>query len=116
MGIMSIKDTIEIVANLSAIVTAAIATLAFVGFQWRKRSRRMALEKYLKNERERDYDEGKRSVLHLMACLSMTESEVQQASFESKVIRTVPGIDDQGRADSIYFQYIVDDALLKRPF
>ena len=100
---------LETIANISAILTAAVASLAYTRFLWGQRRRRRALEAHLREEAINDNDEGKRSVLHLMAHLAMTEAEVLQAGYQSKTVRAVPGRDDQGRAARIYFQYVQSD-------
>lgn len=107
------KDLLELIANLSAILTAAIAGLAYFHFVWGERARRRALERHLKEEAIRDRDEGRRTIVHLMAHLSMTEAEVLHAGFQSKLVRAEPGVDGQGRANRLYFRYDGDD--LPRP-
>ena len=106
---MAYADMLEITANWAAILTAVVATLAyvhFVGQQWR---RRLALEAYLREEKQNAHGSGRRTVMHLMANLAMTEAEVLQAGFQSGKIEVVPGIDDQGRAVRLYFQYSGED-------
>jgi hypothetical protein len=102
---MNYEEMLEITANWAAILTAMVATLAYFGFvraQWR---RRRALERYLRDEKLSGRDDGRRTVVHLMANLAMTEAEVLHAGFHSRKIKSVPGIDDQGRAIRIYFEY-----------
>ena len=106
---MKYEDLLEIAANWAAILTAGVATIAymrFVGAQW---LRRRALERHLREEKLMGHDEGRRTVIHLMANLAMTESEVLQAGFQSRKVKPVPGKDDQGRAARIYFEYDGDD-------
>lgn len=58
----------------------------YVYYHYERWQRRKRLEEYLKKEKERGKDTGKRSLLHLMAKVDMTEKELLQASFESKHI------------------------------
>lgn len=106
---MTYADSLTIAANWATILTAAIATVAYGRFiigQWQ---RRKSLEAYLREEKLRRYDEGRRSVIHLMANLAMTETEILAAAFQSKIITTVPGVDDNGRASRLLFEYDGDD-------
>lgn len=113
---MKYSDCLEIVANWAAILTAAVATLAYVRFvagQWK---RQRALEGYLRGEKIAGHDEGRRTVVHLMANLALTEAEVLHAGFQSSKIRATPGIDEQGRAVRIYFEYDGTDVPMPRKF
>lgn len=106
---MAHANILEIAANWAAILTACVATMAyirFVGSQW---LRRRALEAHLHEEKRSGHDNGRRTVMHLMANLAMTEAEVLQAGFRSGKIDVVPGVDDQGRAVRLYFEYSGDD-------
>lgn len=108
-----VKDVLELVANLAAILTGVIAALAYFHFIWGERTRRIELERHLRQEALSSQDEGRRTVIHLMAYLSMTEAEVLRAGFQSKLVCSEPGVDDQGRANRLYFRY--DGADIRRP-
>jgi hypothetical protein len=110
------KDVLEIVANWAAILTAAVATIAYGRFWWAQWVRRKALENYLREEKLRGHDQGRRSVIHLMADLAMTESQVLEAAFQSKRIASVSGTDDQGRAARLLFEYEAKDLPEPRKF
>lgn len=111
---MLYQEGLELIANLAAILTAVLATLAYVRFVWAERARRQALEAHLKEEKLRNLDEGKRTVMHLMAYLSMSETEVLHAAFQSKKITCSPGMDEQMRANRLYFEYGGDDLPAKK--
>jgi hypothetical protein len=100
-----LKDILEIFANLAAIITAVVATWAYGRFWLGQRNRQKKLEIYLREQKLYGPDEGRRSVIHLMAYLSMTESEVQQAAFQSNVIVTAPDIDFQRQDVGLLFEY-----------
>lgn len=103
------RNVLEAVANWAAILTAAVATIAYGRFVVEQRTRRKALEEHLREEKLIGLDQGRRTVVHLMANLGMTEAEVLHAGFRSKLVRTVPGVDDQGRAVRLYFEYVGQD-------
>jgi len=111
-----LKGSIEIMANLAATLTGGIAALAYFHFIWGERRRRVALERHLKSEALNSQDEGRRTTIHLMAYLSMTEAEVLRAGFQSKLVCSEPGVDDQGRANRLYFRYDGPGVRLTRPF
>jgi len=94
-------DGLTIAANWATILTAAIVRTAFSRFLWGRRQRRNSLEAYLREEKLSRRDEGRRSVIHLMASLAMTEAEILAAAFQRNRITTVPGIDDNGRASRL---------------
>lgn len=103
------ETAISILANLASIVTALVAVSAWGWYLCKRRERQRALEKYLlQTKGEEDY--GRRTTLHLMAHLGMTEAQIMEAAFASKCIRTVPGSDERGRADAIFFEYTTGDA------
>ena len=102
---MAYPDTLSIVSDWAAILTAVVAISAYGMYRCDQRSKRRALEKHLKAEKDRSRDKGKRTILHLMGHLSMTEAEVLSASFRSKKIRSFFVTDSEGRADALLFQY-----------
>lgn len=103
------KDLLGTASDWAAILTALVATVAYGRYWLAQRARRTALEAYLKQEKLGAGDEGRRSVMHLMANLAMTEAEVLHAGFQSGRIKAVPGIDDRGRAVLLYFEYDGED-------
>ena len=106
---MDLQGVLEIVANLAAILTAGVAVWAYGQFRWSQRARRLALEAHLKSEKLMSRDAGKRTVPHLMAYLGMTEAEVLHAAFASEKVMCSPGMDEQGRANRLYFEYDDDE-------
>lgn len=99
------NNLLGIAANWASILTAIVATIAYGHYRLAQRARRLVLEAYLRSERQESRDEGRRTVMHLMANLAMTEAEVLQAGFQSSRVKAVPGIDDRGRAVLLYFEY-----------
>jgi hypothetical protein len=105
------KEQIGIVAHVAQILTAIIAACAWARFELSAWWKMKSLEFYLKNEkryagsRTRE-DRGQRSILHLMARLRLTESEILQASFKSRHIRRILTSDEATRlAKDILIEY-----------
>lgn len=113
---MTYDSALETAANWAAILTALVASIAYLGFVCSQRRRRDALERHLREEKQGGQDRGRRTVMHLMANLAMTEAEVLQAGFQSKKITVVAGVDDQGRAVRLYFEYCGKDLPPPRKF
>ncbi len=113
---MTYAEIIDIAANWAAILTAIIASIAYWRYFYAQCSQRRALEKYLRDEKESGMDNGQRTVMHLVARLSMTEAEVFESAFRSKKIGPVISQDEKGRADRILFEYIGDDLPLPNKF
>jgi hypothetical protein len=111
---MTYAGYLEIIANWAAILTAALAVYAYGKFRCDRLTRMKKLERYLKDEKLMDIDEGKRTILHLIAQLAMTEAEILAAAFDSKIVRSSVGIDDKGRADTLFFEYDGTDIPPKR--
>ncbi|MCM5557517.1 hypothetical protein [Pleomorphomonas sp. JP5] len=103
------ESATAIIANLAAIATAIVAVWAWASYLLKRRRHRKALETYLQQAKG-DQDSGRRTALHLMAHLGMTEAQVLEAAFASKHIRSTPGSDEHGRADVIFFEYTTGDA------
>jgi len=102
---MAYSSTLSTASDWAAILTAFVAVFAYGKYLCDRRSKRQALEEHLKTEKDRSGDEGKRTIMHLMGHLSMTEAEVLSASFRSKKIRSFFITDGKGRADALLFQY-----------
>jgi hypothetical protein len=106
--------TLETSAAICEILTAVIAVMASllygVGFLWRRHE----LVKYLKDEynaKPRRYgpdDHARRSVMHCVAALRMSEDEILRAAFWSKKIESTPAVGaGTTRAEAIWLEYRV---------
>ncbi|MEY9719781.1 hypothetical protein ABIA22_002271 [Sinorhizobium fredii] len=104
-------EVVGVIANLGSIATGVVAVWAWASFKLRAKGQRTRLENYLKrvmDEAQRDprqSGEGMRSLFHLMAHLYMTESQVYEAAFASKKIKSWPRTGEDGVADQVMFQY-----------
>jgi len=93
-------------ANAIAILTAVVAVSGFGVYHWRQFHKCQRLERYLKSEKAKDEDRGQRSLVHLMAKVGLTESELKQASIRSKhIVRKIVKDGKTGRADSILLEW-----------
>lgn len=102
-------DPLQAFADISAIVTAAVALLAYFHFGLRSLRQRWRLEKYLRDEapgKRGKGDAGARTVLHLIAAIGMTETEILDAAFRSRHVKLSTAADpDTGRASAIFLKY-----------
>lgn len=91
-------------ANWAAILTAVVAAFAYGRYEWARWDKRSRLEAYLKEEKAKGTDKGQRTILHLTARLSMSESDVLDAAFRSKRVRCVTASDEKGRVALLLFE------------
>ena len=113
---MDYGQILGMTANWAAILTAVVATTAYGRYLCNQIAQRGALERHLRSEKASAEDSGKRTVLHLMATLSLTESEVLNAAFRSKKVDPAVGVDEKGRADTLMFEYSGSDLPLPSKF
>ena len=105
---MIYEKMVSIVANWSAILTAVVAVSGYGRYLIGQCERRSKLEAYLRSEKLRGIDQGRRSIIHLMGNLSMTEAELLSAAFRSKTVNSCFVVAD-GRADALLFEYVGAD-------
>jgi hypothetical protein len=74
---------LEATANVAAVITAIVATVAYCRFLYDRRRKRSRLEAYLKTDK---HQHG-RTLLELATTLGMTEAEIMDAAFRSKHVR-----------------------------
>ena len=95
-------------SDIATIATACVAVVAFSQYQFARCKRVVALENYLRRDRDErgPDDRGRRTVLHLMAALAMSEADILDAAFRSKHIGRKTAADPEtGRAAALYFFY-----------
>ncbi len=97
-------EIIAVLADIATIATGAVAVWFWFRLRGDVEKRTLRLEQYLLGERKSG-DAGQRSALHLMANLGMTEPQLFEAALRSRHIRLVPGQDQHGQANRIYFQH-----------
>jgi hypothetical protein len=89
-------------ANVAAVITAIVATLAYGRFLCERRRKRQRLETYLKS----DAQKGGRSLLDLATTLGMTEAEIIDAAFRSQCIRRTATTDLMGSPSKMLLEYV----------
>jgi len=100
------KDLLEILANIAAILTALVATVAAIYYGWDRKNKRLKLENYLSAAKLKNPDRHTHTTLHLMAQLGLTESEILNASYASRhIIRKEHVNKDTSLTDQILFEY-----------
>jgi hypothetical protein len=105
---MSYKEKLEIVANITAILTFAGATAAWCYYQYGFIKKRKELERCLEED-GRPYkktgNQGAFTVQHITARTGLTESEILQASFKNPRVNRVERPDADGYTREILFQF-----------
>jgi hypothetical protein len=102
------EAVLGVTANWAAILTALIALLAYGRYECARNRKRRCLEEYLKAEKAKATNKGQRTILHLVARLSMTEGDVLDAAFRSKRVRCVTNSDHEGYVAQLLFEYVGD--------
>lgn len=96
---------LDALGDIAAIFTAGVALWAYIKFRCDQAKKQKKLEEYLKARKKNNQD-YQHSLLHLMARLGMTESELLSASFNSSHInRLLAQNDSTGRAEAILLEY-----------
>lgn len=101
---MTYKDWLEIVAAWSAILTAVVAVIAYGGFIIGGIRKRWRLEKYLKAQLALGKDRGQRTLVHLVANLGMSETEIMDSAFRSNHVERKVEVQG-GKAVNILLSY-----------
>ncbi len=97
---------LEKVAHWSAILTSVIAVFGYGKYRVDLCSKRRRLENHLRKEKEKGRDKGQRTILHLIAEIGLTETEILQASFRSKCVKRRKSVDDKdNRTNAILLEY-----------
>ena len=113
---MQYENFVAVLANWAAILTAGLASYAYGKYRIERWIRRRALEQHLRTQKLMGVDEGMRTILHLIANLSMTEAEILSAAFDSKKVRSAVSVDDRGRATALLFEYDSEEVEPRKPF
>jgi hypothetical protein len=99
------ETLLEIASHWAAILTAVVALVAYLQYTGGRLKKRWRLESYLKPEKASGQDAGQRTLLHLTAELGMTEAEIVDAAFRSKLIRRRVRPDQYGLAAALLLEY-----------
>jgi hypothetical protein len=99
-------DAASVATFILALAGASIGFASFVWVLWDRLQKRLKLERYLKAEKEKKKDNGRRSILRIISDLGLTEDEIVQLSFRSKrIIRRRHADDDSSLTSAILFEY-----------
>ena len=108
---MNWQEWLAIASNVAQAATGLAAVSLWFKYVWAARRRKKRLEEYLADQKQTDgkgqglFPLGRRTVVHLMGNLSMTETQIFEAAFSSTKIKTKLGTDEKtGRADTIFFE------------
>lgn len=111
---MNSETDLAFLANIAAIagflVTLVGAGVGIYGYcvyrcGWKKKTD--ALVAYLKKKKDEASGDskGQQTAMHLIRYVGLTEDEILKISFESEHVERSVGKDDQGKADTLYFEY-----------
>jgi len=101
-------------ANIAAIagfiVTLVGASVGIYGYcsylcGWKRKSDALVAYLKMKKAEARDGKRGQQTVLHLIRYVGLTEDEILKISFENSHVERSVGKDEQGKADTLYFEY-----------
>lgn len=101
-------------ANIAAIagfivtlIGAAVGIYGYGAYRcgWCKKTN--ALIAYLKKKKDEapDGKKGQQTAMHLIRYVGLTEDEILKISFENKHVERSVGKDEQGKAETLYFEY-----------
>jgi hypothetical protein len=105
---MTIKDGLEIVANIASIVTAIVAVSAWTYYQLKLRRKRQALENHLSEAQTVPLKSGlkkQRTLKSISAKLGLTEADILQAAFDSHNVKRIETLDPHGYVEEILLEH-----------
>ena len=77
---------LEIVGDIATILTALVAVFGYGKYLRERAMHRVALEYYLRGQKDAGVDQGQRGIINIMAKTGLTEAEIFQASRDSRHI------------------------------
>ena len=111
---MSANSNLEYWANIAAIagfiVTLMGACVGIYGYgsyrcSWKRKTNALVAYLKMKKAGARDGGKGQQTTMHLIRYVGLTEDEILKISFENRHVERSVGKDEQGRADTLYFEY-----------
>lgn len=102
------SNVLDLLDHVAAIATAAVAIWAWCYFRFGRRQKRLRLETYLRDASVsvEPGRQGAHSLVHLIAELGMSESDVMDAAFRSTKIERLGRSDPQtGLATHVMLAY-----------
>jgi hypothetical protein len=105
---MTIKDWLEIVANIASIVTAIVAVSAWTYYRLKLRRKRQALENHLREAQTVPLKSGlkkQRTLKSISAKLGLTEADILQSAFDSQNVKRIEKLDADGYVEQILLEH-----------
>lgn len=108
------SDDLTYWANISSIgafavtfIGSVVGIYGYANYMYKWSRKKEKLEVYLEEQKKLAPPGrlGQKTAKHLVRHLGLTEDEILKISFESKRVRRRVGVDDQGNADVLYFEY-----------
>ena len=105
---------VTFIANIAAIVGASVTVVgAIIGvveyWKYRRSTRKktQALVEYLKKKKDEATEgkKGQQTATHLVRYVGLTYDEILRISFDNRRIARIVSKDEQGKADTLYFEY-----------
>lgn len=103
-----IERLLSIGANIAAIATAIVAVALWCKIKRDLRNRTQALEKYLKEERDKDNQighQGARTIVMISKKTKLSEAQIWECSSDNDHIEILAKVDDQGLGKQNLFRY-----------
>ncbi len=101
-------------ANIAAIagfvvtfVGAGVGIYGYCSYRYNWKKKTDALVDYLKSKKAQAGDgmKGQQTATHLIRYVGLTQDEILKISFENKRVERTVGKDEEGKADTLYFEY-----------
>lgn len=105
---MTHRDELEIVANITAVLTFVGAVGAWCYYQYGFTRKRKEFEKCLEEDGKpfkKRGEPGAFTFQHITARTGLTESEILRASFKNRRVNRLERVDADGYTKEILFQY-----------
>lgn len=97
------SDPLTLLANLASVLTAFVAVMAYVQFRVDRAAKRTRLERQLQVDKRKGTKS--RSILGLAIQLGISENEIVDASYRSKLIERRAEEDERGQAIAMWLAY-----------
>lgn len=102
-------DLLTVLANAASIITAVVASVAYVNYRWNWCKKKKRLEDCLRNVKRAATgpDKGQRTLMYLVRELGMTESDIIGCAFETRTIARRIGVNKEtNQAETLFLEYV----------
>ncbi len=112
--LMSLDSDLAFWANIHAIggfwvafTGACVGIYGYLSYRCRWNKKTKALVDYLRSKKGQAEDgkKGQQTATHLIRYVGLTKDEILRISFESKHVHRTVSKDEDGKADTLYFEY-----------